>query len=71
MKSAPSAGPGKRSFLATLAAVFWSFVGLRRRSDYEKDVSSLNPLYVIGAGLLGVGIFIAVLLVAVRLAVSG
>lgn len=71
MKSSSPADVTKRSFLATLAAVFWSFVGLRRRSDYEKDVSSLNPFYVIGAGLLGVGIFIAVLILAVRVAVAG
>jgi hypothetical protein len=50
-----------------LGAVFWSFVGLRRRSDYEKDVSGLNPVYVIVAALLGVAIFIAVLLTVVWL----
>lgn len=59
-----------RSFLATLTAVFWSFIGLRRRSDYEKDATSLNPFYVIGAGLVGVGIFIAVLMIVVRMVVS-
>lgn len=57
----------KTSFLATLGAVFWSFVGLRRRSDYEKDVTGLNPVYVIVAALLGVAIFIAVLLTVVSL----
>ncbi len=63
--------PTKRaSFLATLGAVFWSFVGLRRRSDYEKDVTGLNPFYVIVAALLGVAIFIAVLLTIVSLVVK-
>jgi len=60
----------KRSFLATLVAVFWSFVGLRRRADYEKDATSLNPFYVIGAGLIAVAIFIAALIVVVRLVVG-
>lgn len=59
--------PEKTSFLATLGAVFWSFVGLRRRSDYEKDVTGLNPVYVIIAALIGVAIFIAVLLTVVSL----
>jgi hypothetical protein len=59
----------KRSFFATLAAVFWSFVGLRRLADYEKDATSFNPFYVIGAGVVGVGIFITVLLVVVKLVV--
>ena len=57
----------KTSFLATLGAVFWSFVGLRRRSDYEKDVTGLNPVYVIIAAFLGVAIFIGVLLMVVSL----
>ncbi len=60
----------KRSFFATLAAVFWSFVGLRRLADYEKDATSFNPFYVIGAGVVGVGIFIAALLVVVKLVVA-
>lgn len=57
----------KMSFLATLGAVFWSFVGLRRRSDYEKDVTGLNPVYVIAAALIGVAIFIGVLLTIVSM----
>lgn len=57
----------KMSFFATLGAVFWSFVGLRRRADYEKDVTGFNPVYVIIAGLIGVAIFIALLLTIVKL----
>lgn len=70
MTPAQSKHMQKRSFFATLAAVFWSFIGLRRRADYEKDATSLNPFYVIGAGLVGVAIFIAVLLVVVKLVVA-
>lgn len=60
----------KRSFFATLQAVFWSFVGLRRHADYEKDATSFNPFYVIGAGLIGVALFIAVLIVIVKMVVA-
>lgn len=70
MSQSPSKTAVQRSFLATLAAVFWSFVGLRRRVDYEKDATSLNPFYVIGAGLIGVAIFIAALITVVKLVVS-
>lgn len=59
----------KTSFLGTLAAVFWSFVGLRRRKDYDRDVTSLNPVYVVIAGLLAVAIFIGVLITVVKLVV--
>lgn len=54
-----------RSFLGTLAAVAWSFIGLRRKSDFDRDVTALNPIYVIMAGLVGVLVFIGVLLAIV------
>lgn len=61
----------KRSFLATLGAIAWSFVGLRRKRDFEVDADgAFNPLYVVAAALIGVALFIGVLLFAVRMAVS-
>jgi hypothetical protein len=60
----------KASFGATMKAVFWSFFGIRKRSDYEKDSASLNPVHVIIAGLIGVVIFIGVLVLLVRVAVA-
>ncbi len=60
----------KGSFLATMKAVFWSFFGVRKRRDYEHDAANLNPVHVILAGLIGVAIFIGLLMLAVRVAVS-
>ena len=60
----------KASFLATMKAVFWSFFGVRKRRDYEQDAANLNPVHVIIAGLIGVAIFIGVLMLAVKYAVS-
>ena len=56
----------KMSFFATMGAVFWSFIGLRRHTDYEKDVTGLNPVYVIVGAFVGVAIFIGVLLTVVH-----
>ncbi len=58
----------QRSFAETLVAVAWSFAGLRRKRDFDRDVGALNPLYVVAGGVLGCALFIAILLVAVRLA---
>jgi hypothetical protein len=58
--------PSKTSFFATLAAIGWSFVGLRRKKDFDKDVTGLNPVYVIIAAFIGVTIFIAMLLVIAK-----
>lgn len=60
----------KTSFLATMRAILWSFIGLRRHSDYEKDVTGLNPFYVLIAALIGVALFIGILLLVVSLALK-
>ncbi|MCG2585360.1 DUF2970 domain-containing protein [Massilia sp. TS11] len=58
------------SFLATMKAVLWSFFGIRKKSDYEKDAQQLNPVYVIIAGVIGAVVFILVLLSIVRMVVA-
>lgn len=54
--------PRKAGPLEAARAVFWSFFGVRRRSDYESDSVRLTPLQVIVMGLLGAALFIAILL---------
>lgn len=60
----------QRTFPETLAAVAWSFIGLRRKRDFDRDVGALNPFYVLAAGLVGCALFVCLLLTAVRLATS-
>jgi hypothetical protein len=60
----------KASFAATMKAVFWSFFGVRKRSDYESDAAKLNPLHVIIAGVIGAAIFVTVLVLIVKLVVG-
>ena len=60
----------KATFGATMKAVFWSFLGIRKRSDYEKDSASLNPVHVIIAALIGVALFIGLLVTLVKFAVA-
>lgn len=62
--------PTPRSFGATLLAVAWSFIGLRRRSDFERDVGALRPAYVIAGALIAAAGFVGLLLAAVRVATS-
>lgn len=51
----------KGSFWHTMRAIAWAFFGVRKGSEYEIDVSQLNPVHVIVAGLIGALLFIAVL----------
>ncbi|MBC7416278.1 MAG: DUF2970 domain-containing protein [Herminiimonas sp.] len=60
----------KASFAATMKAVFWSFFGVRKKSDYERDAAQLNPVHVIIAGIIGAALFIAFLVTIVRLVVA-
>ncbi|RJG04961.1 DUF2970 domain-containing protein [Noviherbaspirillum cavernae] len=60
----------KASFGATVKAVFWSFFGVRKKSDYEKDAQQLNPVHVIIAGVIGAMVFIAILLIIVNSVVA-
>ena len=55
----------KGSFVQTLRAVAWSFFGVRKGADYERDVDKLNPVHVVIAGVIAAIIFIVLLLVLV------
>ncbi|MGZ3157489.1 MAG: DUF2970 domain-containing protein [Burkholderiaceae bacterium] len=56
----------KVSFVATMKAVLWSFLGIRKKSAYEQDAAQLNPVHVIIAGVIGALIFIATLVIIVK-----
>ncbi|MFZ6639561.1 DUF2970 domain-containing protein [Undibacterium sp. TC4M20W] len=66
MTDLKDASKRKASFLATMKAVFWSFLGIRKKTDYEQDAAQLNPVHVIIAGIIGALIFISVLIMIVR-----
>jgi len=64
MASAPQ-GPDLReaasrrgSLVQTFKAVAWSFLGIRRSDGYAQDVSRLNPVHVILAGVLAAAAFV-------------
>ena len=54
------------SFLRTMRAVMWSFFGVRKSSEHERDAEELNPVHVIIAGILGAALFVLVLILIVR-----
>ena len=48
-------------------AVFWSFFGVRKRAEYEKDTKRLTPQAVIAAGLVMAALFVLGLMGVVKL----
>lgn len=53
----------KRAF----KAVFWGFLGVRRKSEYEADTQRLKPQHVIAAGLVAAALFVLILFGVVKL----
>jgi len=60
----------KASPLQTMRAVAWSFFGVRRSADYERDVAQLNPVHVIIGGIVGAALFVLALVLLVRWVIS-
>jgi len=60
----------KASPLQVARAVFWSFLGIRKRRDYEVDSVELKPHQVIVAGLVGALVFVAGLILLVRFVIG-
>ena len=56
----------KGSFGQTMKAVAWSFFGVRRSAEYERDVSRLNPVHVVIAGVVGGALFVLALVLLVN-----
>ena len=61
---------GNASPLKLAKAVFWSFLGIRKRSDYEADSVQLKPQQVIAAGLIGALFLVLGLIMLVRFVIS-
>ena len=56
----------KAPVLQTLRAVAWSFIGIRKGNEYRKDVSQLNPVHVVLAGIAAAAVFVVALVVLVN-----
>jgi hypothetical protein len=50
----------------TVRAVLWSFLGIRKASEYQKDIDELNPLTIIIVGFLAAIVFVMALIVLVN-----
>ena len=42
------------SLLRTLKMVAWSFIGIRKNSEYKEDLARVNPLHVIAVAIVAV-----------------
>lgn len=56
----------KGSFWHTIKAVAWSFLGVRRGSEFQEDIGRLNPFHIIVVGIFGALIFVVSLIALVN-----
>ena len=70
-QSSESAPPTKPSFLRSLRLVAWGFLGVRKNSEYQRDLAQVNPFHVILAGIIGVLLLVLLLVGLVNWAVLG
>ena len=67
----PTLPARKNASLFTVAkAVFWSFLGIRRKTDMQSDVVKITPMQVIVMGVIGAAIFVATLITFVHFVTS-
>ena len=70
MEMAHAQKPPGATPLQVIKAVFWSFLGIRRRAEYEKDAVTLKPVQVIIAGIIGAIVLVLSLVTLVHFIIS-
>jgi hypothetical protein len=54
------------SLIRTVQAVLWSFIGVRKNADYQKDIEKLNPFHILGVGIAAALLFVLGLIALVN-----
>ena len=54
------------SILRTVKTVLWSFIGIRKRSEYEEDLGKANPFHIVAVALVAVALFVGGLIALVN-----
>jgi hypothetical protein len=54
------------SALRTVKTVLWSFIGIRKTSEYEQDLDKANPFHIIAVALAIVAVFVGGLIAFVN-----
>jgi len=60
----------KTSLMRSVKAVAWSFLGIRKSSEFQEDIDKITPLHVLGVGLVAVFVIVISLIVLVNLVVA-
>ena len=62
--------PAKGTFIQAMKAVSWAFFGVRKHTDHDRDAETLTMGQVIIAGIVGAALFVAGVLLLVKVVTS-
>jgi hypothetical protein len=60
----------KSTFMQSIVAVLWAFLGVRKKSGLQEDINSLSFVHIVIAAVIGALIFMSILLLIVKAVVS-
>ncbi len=63
-------GLAKASLGRTIKTVAWSFLGIRKKSEFQEDLARVSPFHIIGVGIVGALIFVLGLVALVNWVVA-
>jgi amino acid transporter len=56
-----SNNPSKRSFFRAFVMVAWSFFGIRKGAEHQKDLEAVTPLQIVVVGVVSGLLFVMLL----------
>ena len=66
MQELKQAAARRPNLLQTVSAVLWSFLGVRKGRDHDRDMAQLNPVHVVITGVVLGVLFVLTLLMIVK-----
>lgn len=66
MQELKQAAARRPNLLQTASAVLWSFFGVRKGRDHDRDMAQLNPVHVVITGVVLGVLFVLTLLMIVK-----
>lgn len=62
--------PTNASLWRTVKTVAWSFLGIRKKSEFQADLAHVNPFHIILVGIVGAIVFVLGLVALVNWVVA-
>ncbi len=61
---------GQSTLWRTIVAVSWSFLGIRKSSEFKEDTVRITPLHILVVGVVACFLFVTMLIVVVNVVVA-